>query len=167
MSPYTSEPVSIGTSPCGTPLAQSLDKFLLAGTFDIDDQPLATAESAASNEEYPRGCLYDYYLYHNKFVDLVGEIDPGYEWVEEQSQNEKRAQWPPTVAIQGDDDDDVSPDVTKYMETSLGNDKVTVCWAKGQGHLFESAKLLDDPTESMNSVRGAVEQLDKIVEAAQ
>ncbi|KAH8664330.1 Alpha/Beta hydrolase protein [Xylariales sp. PMI_506] len=125
------------------------------------ENPPGGGESGGEGGGWPRGCLYDYYLYNNAFPDLVGHVDLGFEWAKQDPLGEKLKAWPPTIFILGDEDVDVSPDLIHHTVDALGPKKTRLCTAKGQGHLFEAASYIEDETEAMNSVRNAVAFLDE------
>ncbi|KAK1659038.1 hypothetical protein BDP55DRAFT_757056, partial [Colletotrichum godetiae] len=81
MSHHLSTPVSIGTTSANNPRVFHVDKILQDGTKNTEFAlpPLPISDDG-NCDEFPRGCLYDYYLYRNEFLNLVGEVDPGYEW---------------------------------------------------------------------------------------
>ncbi|CAI4213150.1 unnamed protein product [Parascedosporium putredinis] len=60
--------------------------------------------------------------------------------------------WPPTVLIHGDDDYDVSMDVSVHMAQSLGEDRIKLLLAERQGHLFESESFLEDDGEGAEAM---------------
>lgn len=118
--------------------------------------------------DHPRCFQYGYYLNHNEFPSLVGAVDPGYGPVcpEAEEPPLRGKPWPPTVLIHGDDDYDVSMDVSVHMAQSLGEDRIKLLLAEGQGHLFESESFLEDDgegAEAMAVVREAVDCLAAIV----
>ncbi|KAK7450726.1 hypothetical protein Landi51_05042 [Colletotrichum acutatum] len=111
-------------------------------------------------DEFPRGCLYDYYLYRNEFLNLVGEVDPGYEWAESERGESRAAAWPPTTVIQGDADEDVDLSVSTHMVHCLGESKVKLFLAEGQSHLYEATRFIEDDVSGMDAVRQAVSNLE-------
>ncbi|KAL7806398.1 alpha/beta-hydrolase [Trichoderma aethiopicum] len=123
-------------------------------------------KDAASDDESYRGMLYDYYTFNNSFVDLVGDVDPGYQWARQPGAKERVAEWPRTVIFHGDNDPDVELNVSEDMRDCLGEDKVTLFVAKGQPHLFELEKFIEDEVPGMDAVRQAVAKLDETVAAS-
>lgn len=107
-----------------------------------------------------RGLLYDYFLYENLFPDLIGgrEVDRGYDSLLPEGN------WPMTVMIQGDADDDVDPAVCRDVAGKLG-ERAILFVAEGEGHLFERSKYWEEveADEGMVAVRRAVEALDGVV----
>lgn len=117
---------------------------------------------AASGESY-RGMLYDYYTFNNAFLDIVGSVDPGYQWAKLPDAKDRLAQWPKTVIFHGDQDPDVELSVSEDMRDCLGADKVTLIIADGQPHLYELEKFIEDDAPGMDVVKQAVARLDEIV----
>lgn len=112
-----------------------------------------------------RVVLYDYYLYENMYVPLVGDVDPGFEWAKTEAGRAKLATWPTTILIQGDRDDDVKIDVCSHVAECLGS-KAKFCLSKGQEHLFEAGSFIEDEGPGMDTVRQAVGKLDDAVSKA-
>ena len=149
VSPLLSRPVSIGTPIPSRPSVFTIDKLSPSGGKNPEyTRPKKEEEEAPS--------LYDYYLYHNEFPPLVSPIDPGYP--------APRA-WPPTVIIHGNDDYEVSVDVSLHMQETLGEENVKLFVAEGQGHLFEEASWWEDGAPGMEAVREALGCLGDIVGA--
>ncbi|SPO01535.1 uncharacterized protein DNG_04208 [Cephalotrichum gorgonifer] len=149
-----SGPIVVGKGAPDDPVVFTLDKL----TPDGAKNPAYTAPVQAPLDPYRRGCLYEYYLHRNAFPALVADIDPGFE-----SASTSGRSWPPTVIIQGDDDYSVSMDVSVHMRDMLGEDRVKLFLAKGQGHLFEAASWWEDDGAGMDAVREAIAALDTIV----
>lgn len=150
VSPLLSRPVSVGTPIPGRPAVFTLGKLTPDGTKNPEYSPPAQAEEAPG--------LYGYHLYRNEFPSLVGAVDPGYK-------PGRQRDWPPTVMIHGNDDYEVSVDVCLHMHEVLGEDRVKVFVAEGQGHLFEEGSWWEDEGAEMVAVREAVECLEGIVGA--
>lgn len=170
MAPFINGPIQVGETPPGTASAFRLDKLLPDGTKNTDYKPPPqapkTADAAVVEPEYSRGALYDYYTYKNGWLDLVGAVDPGYDWAKELASSAaeaRRKKWPYTVIFHGDDDYDVPLDVSEQMRDSLGEDKVSLFVAKDQPHLYELNKFIEDDDAGMEAVRKAVARLDEIV----
>jgi acetyl esterase/lipase len=159
---HVTEPVSVGVPEAGDATVFSLEKLLPSGTKNPDFKP-AQPPVSGNSEAVPRGCLYDYWLYKNAFLDLVGDVDPGYDWAKIEDGKAKLDIWPTTIIIQGNDDYDVDFKVSSHMVEALGEDKVKLCVADGQGHLFEATKFLEDDVAGMDAVRTAVQHLDQVV----
>lgn len=160
MEKFLVEPVSVGATP-----ANVFDLGMLLPSGSENPHFQATAKPA-SGQDPNRGLLYDYFLYDNTFVPLVGSVDPGFDWAQDAAQSSKLAEWPVTVFIQGDDDDDVAMDVCASVAKRLGGKKGRLCIAKGRGHLFEGARFVDDEAPGMDAVRRAVDELDQAVAAS-
>jgi hypothetical protein len=157
---YIAAPVSVGMN--ASRASFYMDSLLASGEKNPDwVPPLGKPEGFRGDDG--RGMLYDYYLYENMFLPLVGEADPGFDWATQESGKEKLAKWPVTVLIQGDADVDVSPDVSASVAKALGP-RAVFCEAKGQEHLFECASWIKDETSGMEAVRRAVKAVDKAVE---
>lgn len=153
------EPVSVGGSPPNV-----FDTGMLLPNGDKNENFLAPAKPP-SEQDPNRGMLYDYFLYNNTYVSLVGSVDAGFDWAQDAAQSAKLAEWPPTILIQGDDDDDVAMDVCASVADKLG-DKGKLFLAEDLGHLFEASSFIDDNAPGMHIVRRAVDELDQIVSAA-
>ena len=146
----------------------SVDMLLPSGNKNLDYvmPPRPTNQvTEPADSEISREMLYDYYLYKNDFVRLVGDVDPGFEWASTEAGKDKLKSWPPTIIIQGNDDFDVDLKVSTHMVDCLGEDTVKIFIAEGQGHRFEQTKFLEDDDPGMDSVRNAVECLDKVIAA--
>lgn len=161
MAPYLQGPVEAGMDTAGF----ALEMLLPSGEKNSDYEPPAPAVSSSEDAsvKYPRGCLYDYYLYNNGFLEMVGGVDPGFEWAKKESEGERLKNWPTTVFIQGDSDPDVAPGVTTETVGYLGPDKAKLHMAVGEDHLFEQLSFLEDEGPSMDVVRDALKSLDAAV----
>ncbi|KND87060.1 hypothetical protein TOPH_08302 [Tolypocladium ophioglossoides CBS 100239] len=158
-------PIAVGVTAPGAASAFRLEKLRADGSKNPDYKiPPAPAQDGPL-PKHSRSELYDYYTYKNGWLDLVGEIDPGYEWAREKSPaaRERVARWPPTVTFHGNDDHDVPLDVSEQMRDCLGEDKVSLFVADGQPHLYELTKFIDDDVPEMGAVKDAVKRLDEIV----
>lgn len=151
VSPLLSRPVSVGTPMSSRHPVFTLDKLTPPGGKNPEYTP---PKKEGEGEEAPG--LYEYYLYHNEFPSLVRPIDPGYP--------APRA-WPPTVIIHGNDDYDVSVDVSLHMQEALGEVKVKLFVAEGQGHLFDEGSWWEDGGPGMEAVREGLGCLGGIVGA--
>ncbi|KAK1749767.1 alpha/beta-hydrolase [Echria macrotheca] len=113
-----------------------------------------------------RGLLYDFYLHENLFLDFVGSVDPGFDWAENKSDPEKLKNWPTTIFIQGDADDDVEADVCSSVASALG-DKAMYFEAKGMPHLYERHMFLEDIENGTGpgevAVKQAITALDGVI----
>jgi hypothetical protein len=155
--PFLIESVAVGSTP---PNTFHLNMLLPSGSKN----PHFEAPAKTRSEQDPnRGMLYDYYVYENAYVPLVGSVDPGFDWAEDATQSSRLAEWPVTVFIQGDADDDVNIDVCASVAKRLGTKKGRLFVAEGQGHLFEGTMFLEDETPAMDAVRRAVDDLDQAV----
>ncbi|KAI8273362.1 hypothetical protein K4K60_010936 [Colletotrichum sp. SAR11_57] len=133
------------------------NKWPLNANFDVTTAPITEDDNT---DEFPRGCLYDYYLYRNEFPGLVGDIDPGYEWAKAASAKDKVAAWPLTTIIQGNSNEDVDLAVSTHMVGCLGEDKAKLFLAEGQPHRYEATRFLEDDVDGMDAVRQAVSNLE-------
>ncbi|OLN87581.1 hypothetical protein CCHL11_06108 [Colletotrichum chlorophyti] len=167
MAHHLSGPVSVGTTSANNPQIFHLEKLLLTGAKNTTfSTPAVPITDDGNTDEFPRGCLYDYYLHKNKFLDLVGEVDPGYEWAKLDSSMHRVTAWPPTTIIQGDADDHVDLAVSTHMVDCLGESKVKLFLAKGQPHRYEATRFLEDDIQGMDAVRMAVSNLEADVARA-
>jgi pimeloyl-ACP methyl ester carboxylesterase len=162
-------PAVIGVTPAGARGAFKLDKLRLDGSKNTsyrDPTPPSPPDEDASAPS--RGALYDYYIYKNAWLDLVGDIDRGYEWAKDDTPEAKTrlAKWPPTVIFHGNADEDVPLSVSEQMRDCLGTDKASLFVVDGQPHLFELTKFIEDDLPEMEVVRTAVKRLDGIVRDA-
>ncbi|KAL7923810.1 Alpha/Beta hydrolase protein [Trichoderma austrokoningii] len=140
-----------------------LDKLTADGAKNPDYSP---SEMEPDTRSVYRGMLYDYYLYNNSFVDLVGSVDAGYQWAKLAGAKERVAQWPKTVIFHGNNDPDVELSVSEDMRDCLGDDRVTLIVADGQPHSYELVKFIEDDGSGMDVVRQSVARLDEIVAAS-
>jgi hypothetical protein len=138
-----------------------LDKLTPDGAKNPSFTPPLPHEAGSSGID--RTMLYDYYTFNNSFVDMVGSIDPGYQWAKLPDAKERRAQWPKTVIFHGDNDPDVELNVSEDMRDCLGEDKVTLFIAEGQPHLYELENFIEDDAPGMDIVKKSVARLDEIV----
>ena len=164
MEPYLTGPTVIGTPEPDTNMVFVLDKLTSEARKNPSFEPPKPAPFDPEKNGWPRGCLYDYYLYWNKYADMVQEVDPGFGTPDDPPPEEFRKGWPTTVIIQGDDDYDVSMDVSSHMADSMGEDRVSLFLAGGQGHLFESTNFIEDEGHQMDTVREAIKCLDSVVQ---
>ncbi|KAI0107819.1 alpha/beta-hydrolase [Nemania sp. FL0031] len=159
---YFDEPVSVGQTPVSESMVFYLDSLTKSGTKRSGyERPKTTHSPSDSESEVSRGCLYDYYVYENAFLPMLGPLDKGYEWAQSDLNAQKLAHWPPTIFIHGDSDPDVDIDVPIQAARNLGPEKAKFIIAKGQEHLFEAASFLEDEGVGMEAVRHAVKELDK------
>ncbi|KAK0642207.1 Alpha/Beta hydrolase protein [Cercophora newfieldiana] len=160
---FVSEPVTVGRHIFDPSGVFSLASLLPSGAKNPSFQPDKKLPEGFT-EDPARGLLFDYYLYENLFLDLVGSVDPGFDWAA--ADEAKLGKWPMTIFFHGDDDDDVNLDVCTSVVKSLG-DRAQFFMAKGQGHLFEKAYFLEDLGEDRNTPLGAVlkaiDALDRVV----
>ena len=163
--PFLGGPATVGKTPY-PPSVFYLERLLESGAKNPDFEEPKEVLGMDPSQDPNRGLLYDYYLYLNAYEPLVSSVDPGYEWASQESQASRLAEWPVTVLIQGDADDDVKMDVCVDVARWLGDEKGRIYIAKGQGHLFEMSKFLEDKTPGMEAVRQALHALDAAVFAA-
>ena len=163
--PYLVGPATVGKTPY-PPSVFYLERLLPSGAKNPDFEEPKQVLGMDPSQDPNRGLLYDYFLYLNAYEPLVSSVDPGYEWASNGSQVSRLAEWPVTVLIQGDADDDVKMDVCADTARWLGEEKGRLYVAKGQPHLFEMAKFLEDRTPGMEAVRQALHALDAAVAAA-
>ncbi|KAL7794401.1 hypothetical protein V8C37DRAFT_376515 [Trichoderma ceciliae] len=114
-------------------------------------------------DEAQRDMLYDHYTFNNAFVDMVGSVDPGYQWAKLPGAEGRLARWPETVVFHGNNDPDVELNVSEDMRDCLGEDKVSLFIADGQPHLYELERFMEDEAPGMDVVKQSVARLDEIV----
>ncbi|KAJ6440539.1 EKC/KEOPS complex subunit BUD32 [Purpureocillium lavendulum] len=157
-------PVAVGVTMPGSENAFRMAKLRSDGSRNPDYE---TEPGPSPPLKNPRSGLYEYYTHRNAWLGMVGGIDPGYEWARErQTTPEARdrvARWPPTVIFHGDADVDVPIAVSEHMRDCLGEDKVSLFVAPGQGHLYDLTRFIEDDAPEMDAVRQAVKRLDEIV----
>ncbi|KAM0247589.1 hypothetical protein ACHAQJ_009808 [Trichoderma viride] len=139
-----------------------LDKLTPDGAKNPNFTPPPKPHEDGSSVIY-RAMLYDYYTFNNSFVDIVGSVDPGYQWAKLPDAKERIAQWPRTVIFHGNNDPDVELNVSEDMRDCLGEDKVSLFIADGQPHLYELEKFIEDDAPGMDVVKQSVARLDEIV----
>ncbi|KJZ68865.1 hypothetical protein HIM_11746 [Hirsutella minnesotensis 3608] len=161
MAEFIASPMAVGVSPPGAKAAFSVEKLRPDGSRNPD---YSTPPYDGPSPNHSRSELYDYYTYKNAWLDMLGEVDPGYAWATEPSPvaRERVDRWPPTVILHGDADDDVPLSVSEQMRDCLGRDKVSLFTAHGQPHLFELTSVIDDDVPEMGVVRDAVKRLDEL-----
>ncbi|KAH7014465.1 uncharacterized protein B0I36DRAFT_436433 [Microdochium trichocladiopsis] len=156
VAPFFAEPVQVGSMTRGHKVYFCPD-MLEAETGlrnraykapEAPSAPLGDNSSGAADPEVGRGELYDYLLFNNRYLDLIGrDIDVGFAWADPKNgttRDEKLAAWPPTIIIAADADTDVSPAVTTDITALLGPSKAQVFTAQGMWHLFMADWFLDD-----------------------
>ncbi|KAI0131909.1 Alpha/Beta hydrolase protein [Xylariales sp. AK1849] len=161
MAEFINAPTEAETTPEDDRTVFALDQILLTGLKNPNYVRPARSTPIVESGVWDRGCMYDYYLYKNAYLGLVGDVDPGFTWAKEDPDSEKIREWPPGIFIQGDNDHDVSMDVITHVVDCLGPKKATLCLAKGEGHLFEATSFLEDDGEAMDTVRQAIAVLDE------
>ncbi|KAF4459460.1 hypothetical protein FALBO_13787 [Fusarium albosuccineum] len=165
MAEFIAGPIEVGKNDEGSIATFELDKLLADGSKNPNYKAPETPV-VPNPPKYTRGALYEYYIYKNAWVDLLGEIDPGYTWAQNPDNGERVKSWPPTVLLHGDADRHVPLDIPQKMQECLGDDKVKLVVAEGQEHLFETFYYLEDDKPGMDQVRMALKCLDDIVSAA-
>ena len=164
MEPFTTGSPVVGTNPVGDTSVFFVDMLRSDGSKNPDYKapPKSTATEDQDGEHF-RGELYDYYLYNNKYLELVGEVDPGFDWAKDPKNAQRLGKWPVTSIFHGDDDYDVPIDVSKDMESSLGKEKVKLTVVEGGAHLFEARKFVEDEGSEMEAVKKAFKVLEDVV----
>lgn len=165
MAEFISRPIEVGKQEVGSIASFALEKLLPDGSKN-PDYKAPQAPVIQDPPKHPRGHLYEYYIYKNAWLDLVGEIDAGYTWAKDASNRQRVENWPPTVLIHGDADLHVPLDSAEQMRECLDDDKVRLFVANGLHHLFETFYFLEDDEPGMSAVRDALKCLDGIVAAA-
>lgn len=168
---YISEPASVGKSVDPEDVFY-LDRLLPNGAKNPDFRVPSRVTIPGFNGEQGRGILYDYHLHENMFEPLLNDVDPGLEWPKDENMREKLGDWPVTIFIQGDEDVPVDKAVSSDTADALGPERAIYIEAKGQGHLFMRYKYLEDSIrdpdgkDAMDTVRRALEELDRVVDRA-
>jgi hypothetical protein len=158
-------PVLAGNAVDYDPWSFSIEMLLPSSAknqFYVHAKP-PVKKSVAEEDAAQRSELYDYFVYENSYSDMIGEVDPGFEWA--QSKSVEWASWPKTIFIQGDMDTDVDKDVCVSTANVLG-DKASMFLAKGQPHMFEAACFIEDTVLGMDVVRDAIRELKNAVDEA-
>lgn len=165
MAPIIAGPIVVGETPAGDPSAFDVNKLRADGSRNPDYKAPPRVESDDNDPDNLRGMLYDYYIYRNEWVDLLGDIDPGYAWAKDGTDESKARldNWPPTVIFHGNADPDVELGVSEEMRDYLGENKVTLLIADGMHHLYELTKFIEEDSPGMDTVREVVKRLDEIV----
>jgi acetyl esterase/lipase len=158
MAEHMTGPPVVGVSSPGRLANFDSDMMLNNGARNPAYQPLP---APPADTKYPRGKLYEYYTYKNAWIELVGDIDPGYGGSGMADVWHKK--WPPTVIFHGDADEAVSLSVSSDMRDALGADKVKLHVAPGQGHLFEKESWIEDQGVGMDAVREAISSLASVL----
>jgi hypothetical protein len=160
MTQFINLPLWLGQTPVNSPTSFEVARLLPNGLKNTEFHQL---EEQLRTKPH-RGTLYEFYINKNTWLDLVGDIDPGYEWAKKPENAARVEEWPPTVIFHGDNDPDVPLGVSQLMQQGLGKDKVKIVVAEGLTHLFELMSYLEEDTPGMDVVRGALRCLDEIVE---
>lgn len=159
-------PIIAGNAMEYEPESFSIDMLLpsSAGKNPSYTHPKPPVKKSVAEEDVDlRYGLYDYFVHENSFSDMLGEVDCGFEWAEGKSA--KWLSWPRTIFIQGDMDTDVDKDVCVHTANSLGG-KANMFMAKGQPHLFEATRFIEDNVPGMDVVRDATSELKNAVDEA-
>ncbi|OAQ75272.1 endomembrane protein 70-like protein [Purpureocillium lilacinum] len=163
MAPAIAGPIAVGVT---MPGAENAFRVAMLQPADASRNPDYEAEPVPSPPpKNPRSGLYEYYTHRNAWGGMVGDVDNGYEWARERTDEarERVARWPPTVIFHGDADVAVPIAVSEQMRDCLGEDKVSLFVAPGQDHLYDLTRFIEDPAPEMDAVRQAVKRLDEIV----
>ncbi|KAB5540339.1 Alpha/Beta hydrolase protein [Coniochaeta sp. 2T2.1] len=156
------EPVSVGTCPSSVFDVNSLHPN---GAKKRDFDPSSTVPVDRMGQHPYRGIIYDYLVQRNEYLAYVGNIDPGFDWATNKTGNQKKLdEWPQTVMLQGDKDEDVDMDVCFSVATKLG-DRAHLIMSRGQGHRFGRESFLEDEP-GMDEIIMAVIELEKFVQKA-
>lgn len=160
---FSTGPPIVGVTTTGTASKFYVDKLTADGGKNTQFvAPKAPPSNATDNFHDDRSVLYDYYTYNNAWLDMVRDIDPGYDWAT--GDEERRTKWPPTVIFHGDQDYDVDLDVSKDMASKLG-DRVRLTVAPGKPHLYENTLFLEDGDSGMAAVKKSIAYLDDIIKS--
>jgi hypothetical protein len=154
------EPVTVGTTP---PSVFHLDMLLPSGAKNPGFEASSQLPFDRQCQDPNRGLLYDYFLHGNDFLAFVDSVDAGFSWATDAT-NSKLDDWPSTIFIQGDNDEDVDKDVCISVAKSLGP-KAKLIIAQGQGHLFEGRSFIEDKTPGMDAIRLAIRALEDALTA--
>ncbi|KAK9417670.1 hypothetical protein SUNI508_01427 [Seiridium unicorne] len=149
MLPFINGPVEIGATPAYDKAAFSVHQILSSGQKNTDYSAPERPTGNPPSNGWDRGCLYDYYLYRNAYLSLVGDVDPRYEQFKDNADRLKS--WPLPILIQGNKDYNVSVNVTLHTIEKLGSTKAKLFLADKQGHLFEATSFLEDDTAAMDA----------------
>jgi len=143
------EPVSTGSTPSED--AFSLECLSADGSRNPDYlQPKA----AEMSSELQRAYLYDWLVQENQYPDLVREVDKG-------PSDPSWSNYPPTIMIHGDVDEDVPMELSQMMIGTIGPTPAKLYIASGQPHNFDEGLFLGDPALSI--VEDAWKALDAII----
>ena len=156
------EPVSVGTCPTSIFDTNSLHPSG-AKNHEFDRSSMAPVDR---NGQHPyRGIVYDYLVQSNEYLAYVSKVDPGFDWATAKTSDRKLSEWPKTVLLQGDRDEDVDMDVCRSVATKLG-DKADLIMSPGQGHRFGRESFLEDQGPGMDDIMKAVTVLENFVRQA-
>jgi hypothetical protein len=155
-------PVSVGNSP-HRPGIFYLERLLASGAKNPDfEQPeLGPGEAV---QDLNRVMLYDYLVSNNAYLDMLGSVDPGFDWACDPGQADRLAKWPMTIFLQGDKDEDVNVQVCREVADALGP-RSQFLLAEGEEHRFEWDKYIEEDDRCMGVVRSAVAEVDRAVAA--
>lgn len=160
---FISGPAMVGSTPVHDPAVFSTSQLLPSGEKNPEYVRPPKPPTDATSDQLGRNCLYDYYLHKNAFTDLVGSVDPGFQWGSDGATTRPTTpprSWPRTIFIQGAGDRDVAVAVTTDTAEYLGPEKAEVFLAQEQGHLFEAMSYLEDEGPGMDVIREAIRALD-------
>lgn len=138
--------------------------LLPSGDRDPSFRPVVVPDTRTPAEKEmwdARALLYRYLIYKNRWPEMTAAMDGGRGWTTWSAA--RKALWPPTVVVHGDKDSAVPLEISEDLRKVMGEERVSVCVAQGQDHLFERALFLEEQREGMDAVREAVAKLVEVV----
>ncbi|KAJ5979886.1 Endomembrane protein 70-like protein [Penicillium waksmanii] len=164
ITPYLSGAVTVGYNPAYDEWAFDPEMLTPSSSMRNHNYVRPTKPATMSSTDarsYQRRKLYEFFVNKNMYVEMVEGVDLGFDWATER--HNKWNDWPPTIIVQGDNDDDVNKDVAIYVAKLLG-EKAKLFLAERKGHMFEATAFLDDEVEGLDVVRRAARELENVIE---
>lgn len=153
---FSDEPVSVGTTPSSV---FGIDSVLPSGEKNPDFKTSSVPPVDRKGQDPNRGMLYEHLVRTDSLLPFVHVVDPGFMWANDRKNPRALEDWPFTILLQGDKDEDVDQDVCQSVSDSLGN-RALLIMVKGAGHRFGRTSFLEDRVLGMDKIQLATQVLE-------